>query len=296
MSIAFSRRAVLVGTVAAWPAFARAFANAKTGGDAERKLAGLEEKAGGRLGIALVGSDGERLVAYRGGERFPICSTFKFLAAALVLKRVDAGKEELDRRVTYGKKDLVTYSPTTEKHVGDGMTIAEICEAALTLSDNTAGNLMLDSFGGPGGLTEFARSLGDRHTRLDRYETELNEAKAGDPRDTTTPLSMAADMQRILLGDVLSEGSRRQLARWMIANKTGDARIRAGLPDRWKVGDRTGTGENGTANDVAIIWPEDGAPFVMTAYLTECRGSPDERSATIAEAARIVVADLRARS
>lgn len=296
MSIVFSRRAVLVGTVAAWPAFARAFANARASDDAEKRLAALEQKARGRLGVAVLDEDGKRLIAYRGGERFPLCSTFKFLASALVLARVDAKKESLDRRVTYTKADLVTYSPVTEKHVGDGMTMGALCEAALTMSDNTAGNLLLASFGGPAGLTAFARSLGDPYTRLDRIETALNEARHGDPRDTTTPLSMTKDMRQILLGPILSEGSRRQLARWMIANTTGGTRIRAGLPRGWKVGDKTGAGENGTTNDIAIVWPGDGAPLLVTAYLTECPGSAEERNATIAEAARIVSAELRTRS
>src|ERR1051326_5728822 len=155
-----------------------------------------------------------------------MCSTFKLLAAAAVLKRVDQGQEKLDRRIVFAAKDLVTYSPITEKHVDDGMTLAEICEAAVTVSDNTAGNLILTSLGGPKGITNFARSLGDSMTRLDRFETELNEALPNDPRDTTTPLAMLGNVQKLVLGDALSPSSKEQLTQWLLGNKTGDTRLR----------------------------------------------------------------------
>ena len=163
------------------------------------RLAEIEKATGGRLGVGVLDGGSGRLAGHRQDERFPLCSTFKFLAAALVLARVDRGQERLERRVHYARDELVTYSPVTEKHAGqDGMTMAQVCEAAVTLSDNTAGNLMLASFGGPAGLTAFMRSIGDPHTRLDRIETALNEARPGDLRDTTTPAAMAASMQKIL--------------------------------------------------------------------------------------------------
>jgi beta-lactamase class A len=153
-------------------------------------------------------------------------------------------------------------------------------------SDNTAGNLILDSFGGPAGLTAWLREIGDPATRLDRRETALNEARAGDPRDTTTPAAMVRTMQKILLGSALSEASRRQLADWLVANRTGDERIRAGVPRDWRVGDKTGTGNNGTANDVAILWPPGRAPLLLAVYLTGSRARPEARNAAIAEVAR----------
>ncbi len=229
-------------------------------------------------------------IGHRADERFPLTSTFKFLAAAAVLAKVDAGKDSLDRRVTYAKSDLVTYSPATEKHVGDGMTLAEICEAAITLSDNTAGNLLLAAIGGPEGLTRFARSIGDAVTRLDRTETDLNEARPGDPRDTTSPAAMIGNLERLLLGDALGAASRERLANWMIANTTGVARLRAGAPKGWRIGDKTGSGNNGTANDIAILWPPGRKPILIAAYLTESRGSMDERNETLAEVARILTA------
>lgn len=229
-----------------------------------------------------------RRVGHRTDELFPLCSTFKFLAAASVLARVDRGEEKLDRRVVYSDKDLVTYSPVTKDHVGPGgMSMAEICDATVTLSDNTAGNLQLASFGGPSGLTSYLRSLGDRATRLDRIETELN-----DPRDTTTPAAMLGTMQRLLIGDALSASSRDRVIGWLLASKTGARRLRAGLPADWRVGDKTGTGGNGTANDVAIAFPPGRAPILLAAYYTESTIADDARNAVIADAARLAVAGL----
>jgi beta-lactamase class A len=249
------------------------------------ELEALERRHGGRLGVAiLAGTNG---ISRRGDERFALCSTFKFLAAAFVLARVDRGEESLSRRLVYSKNDLVTYSPTTEKHVESGLTIGEICEAAMILSDNTAGNLLLDSFGGPAGLTSFARSLGDTVTRLDRRETELNEATPGDPRDTTTPLAMLDMLRKTVLGNTLSASSREQLIVWLVGNKTGDKRLRAGIPKSWRVGDKTGSGSNNATNDIAVIWPPDRAPILVTAYYAEARATDDERNAVLAEVGRL---------
>jgi len=253
----------------------------------QRGLTALERKHGGRLGVAILDSASGKLVTQRGDERFALCSTFKFLAAAFVLLRIDRQEESLTRRVVYAKDDLVTYSPTTEKHVAGGLTIAEICEAAMVLSDNTAGNLLLDSFGGPAGLTAFMRSLGDTVSRLDRRETELNEATPGDPRDTTTPLAMLDMLRKIVLGSLLSASSREQLIAWLVANKTGNKRLRAGAPQGWRVGDKTGGGSNGATNDIAVIWPPDRAPILVAAYYAEARATDDERNAVLAEVGRL---------
>jgi beta-lactamase class A len=218
-------------------------------------------------------------------ERFPMCSTFKLLLASAVLTRKDRGKEDLARKVVYTQAQVVSYSPLSGPRAGgEGMTVAELCEAALTRSDNTAANLLLESIGGPPALTAFARGIGDPLTRLDRNETTLNEAIPGDPRDTTTPAAMLADMRALLLGERLSAGSREQLIAWLVANKTGDARLRAGLPKDWRVGDKTGTGDRGTANDIAIIWPAGRAPLLVTTYLTGAtHASPAQRDAAIAK-------------
>jgi beta-lactamase class A len=262
---------------------------AEEASDLSKQLADIERASGGRLGVGVLDTGNGRRAGHRADERFPLCSTFKFLAAAFVLARVDQRKERLERRVVYGPRDLVTHSPVAEKHAdGTGMTVAQLCEATLTVSDNTAANLLLHSFGGPKGLTAFMRSIGDAKTRLDRFETALNEARPGDPRDTTTPAAMSRSMQKILLGSILTQPSRAQLLQWLDGNKTGDERIRAGLPADWKVGDRTGSGQNGTTNDIAILRPPGRAPILLSVYLTETAAAPAARNATLASVAKAV--------
>ena len=195
MPASIARRAVFAGSLLAFPAFAD---------DATAGFAELERRNGGRLGVAAVDTASGRRFDHRGDERFPMCSTFKLLAAAFVLARIDRGHEKLDRRVVFADKDIVPYSPVTKEHVGSGgLSMAEICKAAITLSDNTAGNLMLASFGGPSALTHYVRSLDNGVTRLDRIETALNEAVPGDPRDTTTPNAMPVSYTHLTLPTIL---------------------------------------------------------------------------------------------
>jgi beta-lactamase class A len=222
-----------------------------------------------------------------------MCSTFKFLAAAAVLKRVDDGQEKLDRFVSYSEKDILEYAPVTKAHLPKGgMKLGALCAAAIEQSDNTAGNLLLDTIGGPVGLTKFARSIGDETTRLDRKEPELNSASPGDERDTTTPAAMCAEMQRLLMGNVLSESSRHQLEDWLQHNETGAQLIRAGVSKTWTMGDKTGRCGNGATNDVAIIRPPDRAPIFVAIYSIGSTSSADDRAAIVAEAARAVVETL----
>jgi beta-lactamase class A len=253
----------------------------------------LERESGGRLGVCVVETATGARHAHRGDERFPMCSTFKALAAAAVLAQVDAGKEQLSRRISYDASALTTYSPVTEKHVGNGMTITELCDAAVTVSDNTAANLLLATIGGPAGLTSFARSLDDQFTRLDRNEPTLNEALPDDPRDTTTPNAMASTLQTLILGTkALSAPSREQLTAWLIRNKTGDTRLRAGFAKNWRIGDKTGTGARGTSNDIGVVWPSNTPPVVITTYLTGATVSATQQNATLASVARAVSAML----
>lgn len=258
--------------------------------DFSASMQALEQKFGGRLGVAALDTGSQRLLAHRGNQRFLLCSTFKMIAAGLILQRVDDGKESLDRHITYSSDDLVTYSPETEKHVDEGMTLGAICKAALTLSDNTAGNMMLASFGGPGALTDYIRSLNDDITRLDRTEVALNNYAPGDPRDTTTPLSMMTLTQQIVLGDVLSTSSKQQLQTWMRANKTGGHRLRAGLARSWQVADKTGSGGNNTANDVGVFWPPQRKPIMVAAYYTGSTASQSQRDSILAAVGKAVAA------
>ncbi|TFW25527.1 class A beta-lactamase [Massilia arenosa] len=256
------------------------------------ELAKLEAKAGGRLGVAAYEAGKAPRVAHRADERFPMCSTFKTMAAGAVLKRSATDAGLLTRRVTYAKSDLVTYSPITEKHVAEGMTVAELCAAALQYSDNTAGNLLMQLVGGPQGVTAFARSIGDEVFRLDRWETALNTAIPGDERDTTSPAAMARSYERLLLGDALPPAQRMQLRDWMLGNTTGASRIRAGVPPEWKVADKTGTGDYGTTNDAGIAWPAADRALVMVIYFTQPSKGADAQSGVIAEAARLAAAAL----
>ncbi|WP_298235390.1 class A beta-lactamase [uncultured Azohydromonas sp.] len=252
-----------------------------------RALPAIERRLDARLGVHVLDTQTGRQWAHRAHERFPMCSTFKLLACAAVLARVDAGAEDLDRRIRFGAGDLVTYSPVTGPHAdGAGLRLAELCEAAMTHSDNTAANLILRSLGGPAAVTAFARSLGDGTTRLDRWETALNEARPGDARDTTSPAAMGGNLHALLLGRHLGSASREQLTRWLLDNRTGDARLRAGLPAAWRIGDKTGSGDFGTANDVAVIWPPGRAPVIASVYITQAGASFEARNAAIADIAR----------
>jgi beta-lactamase class A len=262
--------------------------------DGAARFAAIEARIGGRIGVAALDTGNGKRLDYRADERFPMCSTFKFLAAAAVLKRVDEKTEKLDRFVPYDAKEILEYAPVTKEHLKDGgMTLGALCEAAIEQSDNTAGNLLLDAIGGPAGLTNFVRNLGDRMTRLDRKEPELNSAIPGDERDTTTSASMLADMARILTGDALSQSSRRQLEDWLRDNKTGAAMIRAGVPKNWIIGDKTGRGANGATNDIAIMRPPGRAPILLAVYSLGSTATADDRAAAIAETAKIVAGALQ---
>ena len=247
---------------------------------ANKRLADIEAREGGRLGVFVRDTGAGATIEHRADERFPMCSTFKLLGAAAALRRVDQGAERLDRTIAYGPSDLLDYASIAKAHVAaGGMTLADLCAAAIDWSDNTAANLVLQTIGGPAGFTAFARSLGDEVTRLDRNEPSLNEATPGDPRDTTSPRAMAASMQKVLVGDALSESSRRQLQAWLVGDKVGDKRLRAGLPPSWRIGDKTGSGDRGSTNAVAIIWPPGRAPLIATVYYTESSAPMEARNA-----------------
>lgn len=256
-----------------------------------QKLAELEKQSGGRLGVMAIdnagGASSDR-VGYRETERFPFCSTFKLILVGAVLTRSleDAGL--LQRRVRYGAADLVSYSPVTEKAVGAGMSVSGLCAAALQYSDNTAANLLIRELGGTRTVNEYARRIGDESFRLDRIETELNSAVPGDERDTTTPLAMAQTVQSLVLGELLPPLQRRMLVDWMRGNTTGGARIRSAMPHDWMIGDKTGSGDYGTTNDVAVIWPGDESPVVLAIYFTQGAKDAPLRNDVVAAAARIV--------
>jgi beta-lactamase class A len=256
---------------------------------AQAQLTKLERTLVGRLGVfALNTANGDRL-SYRADEYFPMCSTFKVLLASAILKRSTQIDGLMQQRIKYQQNDLVTYSPITERYVKDGMTVDALCAAALQYSDNTASNLLMTILGGPGAVTTFARSIGDRQFQLDRWETALNSSIPGDRRDTSTPNAMASSLQRLAFGDALEPRLQLQLRVWLQGNTTGAARIRAGVPADWQVGDKTGTGDYGTANDIGLLWPPRRAPIVVAIYTTQGEKDAKARNDVIALAARIVV-------
>jgi beta-lactamase class A len=249
----------------------------------------LQKRHGGRIGISAV-SGTERL-NINSDQRFAMCSTFKWVLAAAVLQQADQARLELTQGVTLTQKDILSYAPVTSKHVADGsMTVADLCSAAVTLSDNTAANLLYPLVGGPSGLTTFVRQLGDTVTQFDRMEPELNTNVDGDPRDTSTPAAMTALLQMVYGGTVLRPESLAQLQAWMVQCSTGAKRIRASVPADWSAGDKTGTGENKATNDVAVLWPPNNKPAIYLTVFTSGGGLDDDgRNAIIAEAAKAVI-------
>lgn len=277
------RRSVMLAAPAAL-AFAAVPARAD-----DDEIAALERVQGGRLGVAALDTQTGATLLHRAGERFAMCSTFKVLLAAAVLHRVDAGAESLARAISYGPADMLSHAPATRDHLAQGhMTVEALCEAAVTVSDNTAANLLIASLGGPQHVTAFARMLGDAVTHLDRREPALNFVAPGEKRDSTTPAAMMDDWRKLFLTPILSEASRKRLTEWTQRCLTGNTRLRAGLPGDWIVGDKTGSGFAGETNDIAIAWRPKRAPVLIAAYYA---GSPDpraDRDSVLAAVGRIV--------
>jgi beta-lactamase class A len=285
-----ARREFLVGAVACLGAAslieAAPLASVNDGFPLEEPIRQLERQSGGRLGVALLDTGSRRRFAWRGDERFPMCSTFKFLLAVDLLRRADAGQMRLDRRLPIRAVRLGN-SPFTRSRLGHEASIRELCRAIIEDSDNEAANLLLPLVGGPAGYTSFARAIGDPVTRLDRVEPAMSEGARGDIRDTTSPRAMAGDFERVVLGPVLRPASRAELTGWLTQVRTGETRLKAGFPRGWRVGHKTGTGR-GTANDVAIVWPGRRPPFILAAYLTESTLDEKGQNAILADVARAV--------
>ncbi|MFE9078573.1 MULTISPECIES: class A beta-lactamase Bla1 [Bacillus cereus group] len=251
----------------------------------------LEKKFDARLGVYAIDTGTNQTISYRPNERFAFASTYKAIAAGVLLQKNST--EKLNEVITYTKEDLVDYSPVTEKHVGTGMTLGEIAEAAVRYSDNTAGNILFHKIGGPKGYEKALRQIGDRVTLSDRFETELNEAIPGDNRDTSTAKAIATNLKNFTIGNALPDHKRNILTEWMKGNATGDKLIRAGVPTDWIVGDKSGAGSYGTRNDIAIVWPPNRAPIIIAIL-----SSKDEKEATydnqlIAEATEVIVNAIR---
>ncbi|MGW3208912.1 class A beta-lactamase [Streptomyces sp. NPDC001135] len=286
--LAVTAAAVAAGAVSAPAASATADSEQHGGGAA---LAELEQRHGARLGVYARNIRTGRTVAHRAGERFAMCSTFKAFAAAAVL-RDHGGCAPLDKVIHYPPHDIISHSERTGEHVDTGMTVAELCAAAIQYSDNAAGNLLLREIGGPAGLTRFFRSLDDGVSRLDRWETDLGSAIPGDLRDTTTPRALGRSFERLTLGRALARADRERLVGWLKGNTTSAARFRTGLPRDWVLADKTGTGDYGSANDIGVAWTTRRTPLLLTVLSTKSAQDAPADDALVAEAARIVAGVL----
>jgi beta-lactamase class A len=261
----------------------------------QKKLANIEVASGARIGLFAINTADNSIYQYRGNERFPMCSTSKVMCVSAILKKSMTNSDLLQQKIRYTQKEVDSsgYAPITKNHIADGMTIAELCNASITHSDNMAMNLLLNNLGGPNAVTRFARSIGDKKYRLDRYEPDLNSAIPGDLRDTTTPEAMANALYKLVLGDVLASSQREQLQLWLKNNTTGKDRIRAGVPKGWVVGDKTGTGDYGTTNDIGILWPPKKSPIIVVIYVTQSKKDAVPRADIIASVTQILVRSLK---
>lgn len=248
-----------------------------------------EQALNARIGVAAIDVATGKQVSYRGDERFPLNSTHKALSCGALLSEVDKGRLALTSSTSFSKNRLVEYSPVTGKFVEPAsITWRELCSAAVSLSDNTAANLVVERVGGPAAVTRFLRTAGDNVTRLDRDEPELNSAIPGDKRDTTTPVAVIQTLEKLALGDVLKPASRRQLIQWMRDDKVADALLRSTLPAGWTIADKTGAGENGSRSIIAIAWPLTGKPIIVAIYITETGASMTERNEAIARLGKVL--------
>ncbi len=250
----------------------------------QKKLAELEASSGGRLGISAVNTANNTHIQYRSDEYFPTGSTFKVMGVSAMLQQSTTDHDLMQQKITYERKDISSWSPVTEKHISQGMTIFELCAAAITHSDNTATNLLIKKLGGPETITAFARSIGDNFYRMDGMNG------TSDIRTFSTPAAMQTSLQQLALGDALAAKQQEQLVEWMKNNTTGNARIRAGVPTGWIVADKTGSGDYGITNDIGVIWPPKCAPIVVAIYyIRDDQKNAARRPDVVASATRIVM-------
>jgi beta-lactamase class A len=280
--LAAAPAAAFAGPALSWPAFI---------GPAPAPIKAYEHKTKGRAGLYAENLQTGRKLTWRSHERFVMCSTFKASLAACALSRVDMGREHLDRMIPYGEKDLLEYAPVarSKDNLAKGaLSIEALCKGAVELSDNTCANLLLAAVGGPAALTNFWRTTGDGDSRLDADEPELNRSLPGDPHNTTTPAAMAANLKRLVLGEVLMPSSRERLTSWMLACETGANRLRAGLPKGWAVADKTGNNGKDAAGDIAVAWVKPGQPVLICAYTQGGSPTPADHDELFAGIGRTV--------
>ncbi|MBR7826777.1 class A beta-lactamase [Actinospica sp. MGRD01-02] len=255
-------------------------------------FAALESRYHANLGLYAIDTGTGSTVAYNADKRFAFCSTFKTFATGILLQRDT--NQQLSQVVKYTKADILSYAPITSQHLATGMTVSALMAAALDYSDNTAANLLLRQIGGPSAFQAALRAEGDATSNVDRNEPTLNSNTPGDTRDTTTPRTAAADLRTFALGSALTATRRAQLVAWLQANTTGGPYIRAAVPSGWKVGDKTGSGDYGARNDIAVIWPPDNAAPIVIAIYTNRGDNANATSndALISDATKVALRPL----
>ncbi|MEO2217785.1 class A beta-lactamase [Chromobacterium vaccinii] len=273
----------IIGAACVLPFWAVSAAHAFDADGLKKAVQAEEKTLRARVGVAVLDASGGEAWSYRGDERFPINSTFKAFACAALLAKVDRKEATLEQTASIDQSMLAGWSPITEKRLApQSMTLDEVCQAAVSYSDNTAANVVLEAIGSPAGFTAFMRRIGDERTRLDRTEPDLNEGTPGDPRDTTTPNAVVASLRKVMLGDALSAASREKLGRWMREDRVADELLRASLPAGWEIADKTGAGGYGSRNIIAVIWPPGRAPWLLGVYVTQTEASMPMRNQAIA--------------
>lgn len=253
-----------------------------------KSITAIEQEISGRIGVAVLDTQNGEFWSYRGDEHFPLLSTFKTLACAAILHSEGDSESYNNITITIEEANLITWSPVMEKLVGKDVTVEQACEATMLTSDNTAVNIVLEHVGGPQGLTRFLRGIGDNVTRLDRIEPELNEAMEGDFRDTTTPNAMLQTLDKLLLGEIMSKASKKQLRTWMKDNEVSTPLLRTILPAGWSIADRSGAGGNGSRAITAIIWAKSREAIIICIYLTQTNLSMEERNGVIRQIGEIL--------
>lgn len=254
----------------------------------------IETRLSARVGVSIIDTESGKTWSHKGDERFPMNSTFKAFLCAALLDAASNGTVDAGREVVVEESDIVSYSPVTAKRVGGaGFTIEDLCRVTVTISDNAAANIVMKEVGGPEGVTAFLRGIGDDISRVDRWEPESNTGIPGDDRDTTTPDAAAETLKKLVLDETLAADARAKLTGWLEGNKVGNSTLRAGLPEGWRIADKTGAGANGSRNNIAVIWPEGRKPLVIAIYITQTTAAFEARNKAIAGIAQALPAALQ---
>ncbi|WP_198555511.1 class A beta-lactamase [Shewanella sp. Pdp11] len=246
------------------------------------------ERQGWNIGVSVIENSSNNVYLINGDERFSTNSTIKALACAIVLSEVDKNAVSLDDAMMINEQDVVSHSPVMKEFIGKKVTLADACKATMTYSDNTAANFAIKKSGGPEGITSFLRSMGDDITRADRYEPDLNTNPEGDLRDTSTANAMAANFNKLLLGNILSTQSKEQLKDWMMGNKVADNMLRLVLPTGWEIADRTGANSYGARGIISMVWSESQQPLIISIYIKKENTAIEEREKVISEIGRVI--------